>query len=233
MRIDILPKAKKLVDNRDKVLALIGLLVLALSLWIAASAQSQDLQTEDPMESRYSQAIRAEYAKCRGMQDATTQFFCTCKLMEEQCESPRGLGHGDWNTVEFWPSNDPAEREVQFVLFSEFDFMGDFAPINKGLIMTCMAGISEINIFVGDNVDPHLDPVFYLGDELAKASYDTENKMFTFDDPSSIYAALIRGEDVSITYNDLEDEERVLDFETYGFDNASKGWEKLCREKAS
>ena len=233
MGISISPKVKGLFDSRNRVEAPIGLLILMISLWVTSSALSQDYQPIEPMESRYSKAIRAEYAKCREKQDVTTQFFCMCKLLEEQCSAPRRLEHGDWNTVEFWPSDNPNEREVQFILFAEIDFMEGFSPINKGLVMTCIAGISEINIFVGENVDPSTDPVLYVGDDFVKVSFDVENKMLAFDDPATISTAFERRADVSITYTDLEDVERVLNFETYGFENVSKGWEKLCQKPSS
>jgi len=233
MRRRFLPNIKSLADKVHSTKALISVSLMTLLLGFGASAQEQTYHQEDPMESRYSKTIRAEYTKCREKKDPTTQFFCTCKLLEEQCAAPRRLEHGNWNTVEFWPSNDPSEREVQFILFPDFDFLGDFAPINKGIIMTCMGGVSEVNIFVGDNVDSNVEPEFYIGETAAKARFIKEDKLFTFDEPEAVYAAFEKGEDVMISYTDLEDIERVLEFDTYGFDHVSKGWEKLCKEKSS
>ncbi|MEP3655645.1 MAG: hypothetical protein ABJO36_12180 [Litorimonas sp.] len=227
------PKIVKLANNRSKVGALVGLLLLILAIWITASAQAQISSAEKPMESKYSKSIRLEFAKCREKKDLVSQYLCNCEVLAKQCEAPRSLEHGDWNTVEFWPSNNPSEREVQFILFAELDLFGDFAPLNKGIVMTCMAGISEINVFVGNNVNPDVDSTFFLGEKSASVAFDLEDNIFTFEEPSVVYDAFQRGEDVSITYTDTEENERVLEFETYGFDTVSKGWEELCRKASS
>jgi len=118
-------------------------------MFFNAVAVSAKTNATDPMQDKYSQEVRDAFARCREEKNPMTQSFCNCRVLEQQCETPRRLEHGDWHTVEYWPSDVEAEREVQFVLFMDYDILGEFAPIDTGLVMICMRGQSEVNVFIG------------------------------------------------------------------------------------
>lgn len=213
----------------------ISVIALGLSWGIASFAGPQSDLTPDPMEDKYSKTIRAEYAKCREEKNPMSQYFCTCRVLEKQCEVPRRLEHGNWYTVEFWPSNDEAEREVQFILMMEYDVLGDFTPIDKGIVLTCMTGLSDINIFVGEHVNPDVKPHVTIGTDTFKGSFVQEGEAYIlgFENNAKLYGAIGKGSEMLVTYTDMEETERKLEFDTYGFDNVSKGWEKLCTSPTS
>lgn len=208
----------------------LSLLALGLSCSIAALAGPQDTRYPDPMQDKYSQKIRADYAKCRKEKNPMSQFFCTCRVLEKQCEVPRRLEHGDWYTVEFWPSDDEAEREVQFILLMDYDIIGDFAPMDQGIVLTCMSGVSEINIFVGETVNPDVPPLVTTEEERFDASFVKEGGAYILElkDDAKLYGALSKNKDILVSYTDMEDNKQNLEFETFGFETVSKGWEKLC-----
>jgi len=216
--------------KRQRYLGAISLITFGLTMAIAGFAGTQERQTLDPMEDKYSLEIRNEYAQCRKEKNPMAQYFCTCRVLEKQCEAPRRIDHGDWNTVEFWPSDDARDREVQFILFMAYDILGDFSPINKGVVMTCMAGVSEVNVFVGENVDPDITPTVTINDVGYTAAFENEDGSYIlgFEETSKIYRALGSGKEMLITYTDMEETERNLTFDTFGFDNVSQGWETLC-----
>jgi len=214
-----------------------GLSVIALGLsWgIASFATLKNDTNSDPMEDKYSKAIRAEYAKCRTENNPMAQFFCTCRILEKQCDAPRRLEHGDWNTVEYWPSDDKLEREVQFILFADYDILGDFAPINKGIVVTCFAGFSDFNVFIGENVNPDKIPDVMIDSQLHQASFENQDGSWIlgFKKSDQAYRALRDSKEMSIIFTDMENDEKTLEFDTFGFDNVSKGWEKLCMDPSS
>jgi len=233
MKINFVQKVRLFAYSQTHIWSFLGIFIILLCLWIVSFANAQEQYPEDPMESETSQLVRAKFAVCREEKDLALRYLCTCKVLEEQCISPRKLTDGDWKTVEFWPSENPAEREVQFILFADIDALGEFAPINKGLVVTCMAGIAEINIFVGEDVDESDNPVVYLGDKASETSFDREDNLFTFTNVAEIYGAILMGDTLRLTYSDNEKIERELYFDTFGFDNVSKGWGKLCKETSS
>lgn len=213
----------------------LSVIALGLTWGIASFAGSQDYLSPDPMEDKYSKAVRAEFARCRIEKSPVSQFLCSCRVLEKQCEAPRRLEHGDWYTVEFWPSDDEDEREVQFILLMNYDILGDFAPINKGIVLTCMQGISEINVFVGEDVNPDVSPVITIGKTKFEGSYVKQGSAYilAFADDAKVYSALDDGKEMLIAYIDMEENERELEFDTFGFDNVSKGWESLCTNPSS
>jgi len=213
----------------------LSVIALGLSWGVASFAGPQSYEQPDPMEDKYSKAIRAEYAKCRKEQNPMSQFFCTCRVLEKQCEVPRRLEHGEWYTVEFWPSDDEAEREVQFILMMDYDILGDFTPIDKGIVLTCMAGVSDINVFVGEHVNPDVPPVVTIEDNTFKGSFAQEGGAYIlgFENNAKVYGAIGQSKEMLVTYTDMEENERKLEFDTFGFDNVSKGWEKLCTSPLS
>ena len=213
----------------------LSVIALALSWGIASLAGPQGHVSPDPMEDKYSKAIRAEFAECRKEKNPMSQYFCTCRVLEKQCEVPRRLEHGDWYTVEFWPTDDEAEREVQFVLMMDYDILGDFAPIDKGIVLTCMRGVSDINVFLGEHVNPDVEPTIIVGETKFKGTFVEEGGAYILGvtDNVKIFAALDKGKEMLISYSDMEENERNLEFDTFGFDNVSKGWEKLCISPSS
>lgn len=229
------PSRRISAPSKSRRLCGVAGLVLSLTFSSACSASPQDEHSENPMQDKYSQLIRAEYAKCREEKNPMSQFFCSCRLLEQQCEAPRRPEHGDWNTVEFWPSNDESQREVQFILFMDYDILGDFSPMNKGVVLTCMAGISELTVFVGDNVNPDVRPFVTIHETEVQASFVNEEGayMLEFGNTPKVYSALETGEEMLISYTDMEDIPRSLEFNTYGFASVSKGWETLCTGKPS
>lgn len=214
-----------------------GLTFLALGLYcsVAALAGPQDIHSPDPMQDKYSQRIRADYAKCRKETNPMSQFFCTCRVLEKQCKVPRRLEHGDWYTVEFWPSDDESQREVQFILLMDYDIFGDFAPIDQGIVLTCLSGASDINIFIGEAVNPDIKPVVAIQKDRFEASFVQEGGAYIleFENDAKVYSALGQNKDILISYTDMEENKRNLEFETFGFENVSKGWEKLCTSPSS
>lgn len=213
----------------------LSLIALGLSWGITSLAGPQGHISPDPMEDKHSKAVRAEYAKCRKEKNPMSQFFCSCRVLEKQCEAPRRLEHGDWYTVEFWPSDDEAEREVQFILMMDYDILGDFTPIDKGIVLTCMRGVSDINVFAGEHVNPDVEPVVTIGEVTFKGAFAEEGGAYIlgFADNAKVYAALDKGKEMLISYSDMEEKTRNLEFDTFGFDNVSKGWEKLCTSPSS
>jgi len=210
-------------------------IALGLSLGIASLAGPQGYEPPDPMEDKYSKTIRAEFAKCRKENNPMSQFFCSCRVLEKQCEVPRRLEHGDWYTVEFWPSDDVAEREVQFILMMDYDILGDFTPIDKGIVLTCMRGVSDIHVFVGEHVNPDVEPVVLIADEEFKGKFVQEGGAYIleFKNTAKVFSAIGKDTEMLVTYSDMEETERRLEFDTFGFDNVSKGWEKLCSSPTS
>lgn len=213
----------------------LSVVAFGLSWGITSLAGPQGQASKDPMEDKYSKTIRAEFAQCRRENNPMSQFFCTCRVLNKQCEAPRRLEHGDWYTVEFWPSDDETEREVQFILMMDYDILGDFAPIDKGIVLTCMAGVSEINVFVGEHVNPDVKPVVTIEEKTYSGTFVPEGGAYilAFDDNAKVYAALDKGKEMLVSYKDMEEKVRRLEFDTFGFDNVSKGWEKLCTSPSS
>ncbi len=209
--------------------------VLAISWGVVSLAGSQNLEQPDPMHDQYSQAVRAEYAQCRKEKSPLSQYFCTCRVLEKQCEAPRRLEHGDWYTVEFWPSNDEDEREVQFILMMDYDILGDFAPFDNGIVLTCMAGGSDLNVFMGRDVDPDVEPVVTIGETDFNGSFIREDDAYIleFENNDKVFSVMTGGTKMTISYRDIEEKEREIEFDTFGFDNVSRGWEKLCSSPTS
>ena len=121
-------KARRSLQSRSiffSVATIICILVPNLALAQAKSSNG-------PMEDEYSQTIRAEYAKCRDLNNSLSRFLCSCRVAAMQCDSPRRLEHGDWSTIEYWPSTEESEREVQFILLMKYDLLGDFDSRKRG-----------------------------------------------------------------------------------------------------
>lgn len=209
-------------------------IILIFALTVIAIADPQT-PNSDPMEDKYSQKVREEYAKCRKEKNPMSQFFCTCRVLDKQCEAPRRLEHGYWNTVEYWPSDDEAEREVQFVLLADYDILGDFSPVNKGIVVTCIAGVSNFNIFVGGNVDPDKSPLVMIDTEMHEASFENEDGswILDFEKSEKAFKALRSSKEMAVNFIDMDNDDKSLEFDTFGFDNVSKGWEKLCMSVSS
>lgn len=219
-------KQINLISTRRLTLALIFILLVNLVFAIIANSQKED----NPMESAYSIEIRKEYEKCRELDSPVAQYLCSCRILEQQCEAPRKDIHGNWNTVEYWPSNDPAEREVQFILFMSYDSLGDFRPNGYGVVYTCMGGESELNVFLGNDVDETVSPLIFIGDEEIEGFIfeDQENYMVEFSDTKKIFNTLANSKEISVTFEDFEGNENFLEFDSAGFVNAAKGWERVC-----
>jgi len=69
-----------------------------------------------------------------------------------------------------------------------------------------------------------------IGDQVFEASFTNESGdwILEFEDSEKIYKALRVSEDMDVTYQDMENKERSLEFSTAGFDAVTKGWEPLC-----
>lgn len=193
-------------------------------------ASPPDPAPADPMHGDYSESVRKEYAKCRQGENMTSAFFCACELLEAQCTGPRRPEHKGWNTVEFWPSDNEAEREVHFMLFVDYDFLGEFAPLNTAIVFTCMAGTSDLNVFLGQNVEQNIKPIVTTDHAEYQASFEDDDgdAILRFDDMPEAQAALMRGGAMSVSYMDTEENERNLEFNTSGFSHVTQGWESLC-----
>jgi len=204
-------------------------LVLIL-MFFNAVAVSAKTNATDPMQDKYSQEVRDAFAKCREEKNPMTQFFCNCRVLEQQCETPRRLEHGDWYTVEYWPSDDEAEREVQFVLFMDYDTLGEFAPIDTGLVMICMRGQSEVNVFIGENIDPFMAPELSVDDINIRSRFSEElgSVIVNFENAKEAFYTLSEGQTLRVVYDDLEGEHHEAEFELFGFDQVSQGWDSLC-----
>lgn len=214
--------------QRFKSVAVGGCLLTAMLIPAFTSAQQDNFQ--DPMEDAYSQEIRQAYAECRQKGNPIAQFFCNCRVLEKQCEAPRKLEHGDWNTVEYWPSSDPAKREVQFVLMLSYDIIGDLAPADTGIVVTCMAGVSELHAFVGDDISPEDPFTVHIDNKPVSAAFEEieDNYLISFQNNRAAYNALRKSDRLTVSFISGEGETSELEFDTFGFDQVSKGWDKLC-----
>ena len=221
--------------SKYRRLAKVARLTFLVALMAGAQSCSQEAQRNniDPMEDSYSQAVRDEYTKCREESSPFTQFFCACRVLEEQCDAPRRLEHGNWKTVEFWPSKDEAEREVHFVMSIGSDLFGDFDNSTTGLVMTCLKGTSELTAYIEEGIDQNVPPVARFGEELFAAYYKDEggDLIVNFEDPKAVFERLNYIPVVSISYSDSGGAEHTVEFETYGFDVVTQGWESLCANK--
>lgn len=227
------PRTNPFIGKNPAIkMAIATFLSFSMLLMSAASslAQSSSRKTADPTQDKYSQAVREAFSKCRAETSPMTQFFCTCRVLESQCEAPRRLEHGDWNTVEYWPSNNEADREVQFVLFVDYDILGEFAPLDTGLVLTCMGGVFDFNVFLGDNVYFETAPIAMIGNVKIDSEYDVEtgSLMLKFKSGRDGFDVISNNDNLYISYIDLEDKEHSFEFDVYGFDEVSKGWETLC-----
>ena len=199
-----------------------------------ALAQANSL--DDPMEDKLSQAVRAEYAKCRDLDNPLSRFLCSCRVAAMQCDSPRRLEHRDWSTIEFWPSNDESEREVQFILLMEYDLLGDFDPKNKGIVLTCRKGTAELEIYLGSDLTKTDDmPKVSIGNKSHRPILNEEEGVFflSFPKTKDVFQILNQEPDIKVNYADKAEAKRKLIFDTYGFSNVTEGWEKLCTPASS
>jgi len=210
------------------------LILAALAVNVAAYA-SPPGSNGDPMQDEQSREIRDDFAKCREVDNPMSQFFCNCRVLEKQCEAPRHTEHGQWNTVEYWPTENEADREVQFILFMNYDILGGFSPVDTGLVLTCLGGNSDFNIFVGEDVDPDSKPRVEIGDDIFDAGFEhvEGDWIVGFEDNPQIFKALSESDEMGVTYRDLEDNERSLEFATAGFNAVTKGWEPVCERPSS
>jgi len=219
-----------LIDIKRLLISLVSLLIATALLAVTAYGQGAD-----PMQDKYSKEIRAEYSKCRDLISPISQFFCACRVLEKQCEGPRKLDHGNWNIVEFWPSDEEAEREVQFVLFLEYNLLGSFDVLGSGAVMTCIRGHSEFTVFLGYEVDPTVPAQVRIGDVSYHGVFDQEggDVILTFEDTAKIYKALEESDVMIVTYTDLEKGRQTTEFDIFGFKAVTQGWEKLCTSPTS
>ena len=203
---------------------------ISLALAGCSNATPPTGEAQYPMEDQYALSIREEYAECRRNNNPMAKFFCNCRILEKQCKGPRKLQHGDWNTVEFWPSDDPAEREVQFILFLSYDILGDLAPLDTGVVMTCVNGISELNAFVGNDIDAESKPVVNIDNVKFEATLDIagDDHVLGFVDNRKAYKAMRKSHRLTVSFFEIGGTEKNLEFDTLGFDEAAKGWETLC-----
>jgi len=217
-------------SKRRLILAFLFLLLANFLAVLLANAQTE----VNPMESRYSQEIREEYRACRELESPVAQYLCTCRVLEKQCQVPRKDVDGNWNTVEFWPSDDPADREVQFILFMSYDTLGDFRPDAFGVVYTCMAGEADLHVFLGDDVDESATPVVSIGDQEVEGEIfeDEDRFLIEFFNATRVFSALKKSEKISVMFEDLEGNENFLEFDSKGFANVSKGWEPVCAARS-
>jgi|GEM_PF-6945938 len=214
----------------------IGLAITVAALIINFPAYTAPPASDlDPMQDKTSLEVRDAFAKCREVENPMSQFFCNCRILEKQCEAPRRAEHGQWNTVEYWPTNNEADREVQFILFMNDDLLSALSPVDTGLVMTCLGGISDLNVFVGQDVDPDTKPLAMIGEETFKGAFKEDNGdwILGFEDNDKIYRALSKGRTMDLTYRNMENAERSLEFTITGFGNVTKGWEPLCVRPSS
>ncbi len=223
-------KHSELFSKRRLFLAFLFLLLVNLMMVFAANAQTD----ENPMESQYSQDIRNEYKACRALDSPVAQYLCACRVLEKQCAVPRKDIHGFWNTVEYWPTDDPADREVQFILFMEYDSLGDFRPDAYGVVYSCMAGEADLHIFLGDDVDESISPIVLMGDtELdGEILEDEDHFLIEFFNTTRVFNTLKQSDKITVVFEDLEGNENYLEFNSQGFANASKGWEPVCAARS-
>jgi len=223
-----------LISKRRFILAFLFLLLANLLMVFVANAQTANKLEENPMESRYSKEIRAEYKACRELESPVAQYLCTCRVLEKQCRVPRKDLHGNWNTVEYWPTDDPSDREVQFILFMSYDALGDFRPDAYGVIYTCMAGEAALHIFLGNDVDESTAPLVTIGDQEIEGAIieDEESFLVEFFNTTEVFSALKKSEKISVAFEDFDGNENFLEFDSRRFANVSKGWEPVCSAKS-
>jgi len=220
--------------NKSRFLKTRSLFLTSLSaaclLLAGTQAQAQDRYPADPMQSKYSQEIRKAFAECRAENSPLSQYFCTCRVIEKQCEGPHRLEHGNWNTVEFWPSDNESEREVQFILFLDYEAMDDFAPLESGLVTTCVQGNSEVNLFIGNDVDTEVAPTIWMDHKIisSEMANDDGSLVISFPDENKMFEMLRTGRVLRAEYQDIEGVEKQAEFDLFGFDEVSRGWDKLC-----
>lgn len=212
---------------------LIGL-VSALGL-VSLLATTLSVAAADPMQDQTSLIIREQFAQCRDMGSEIEQYYCTCSVLEKQCEAPRKLEHGDWNTVEYWPSNDEADREVQFVLFASYDMLGEAIPVNSGMVMTCMAGNSDLKIFVGNDINESVAPVIDIDGQSFEADYYTEDGEYLLgmQNTDTIYDAMKASKRLGVVFQKSDGTDVIAEFQTFGFEAVTLGWQNLCFSESS
>lgn len=205
-------------------------LIALICLSASQFAEAQTQLPEDPMEDKYSQAIRAEYSKCRELTNALSRFLCSCRLLAVQCDAPRKLEHGDWNTIEFWPSKDAKDREVQFILLMNYDILGDFNPLNEGVVLTCREDFTGLDIFLGSDLNPDIKPVVTIGKKTYESDLrkDEDAYILNFKYEEKLFAALKRDLEITVKYSDSSKAKHSIMFDTFGFSQVTNGWEKLC-----
>jgi len=223
-----------LISKRRLFLAFLFLLLANLAFAILANAQTLDMSNENPMESKYSQEIRNEYKACRELESPVAQYLCTCRVLEKQCRVPRKDLHGNWNTVEYWPTEDPADREVQFILLMKYDSLGDFSPDAFGVVYTCMAGEADLHVFLGDDVDQSISPIVFIGDDEVEGEIleDDGRFLIEFFNKTRVFNTLETSKNISVIFEDFDGNENFLEFDSRGFANVSKGWEPVCSAKS-
>ena len=218
------------IDYKSVAWIVLGVTVLVFVMVMDAFAQDHD-----PMNDKYSMDARAQFAECRALNSPIAEFLCNCRTVEQQCEAARHPQHGAWKTVEYWPSDDEADREVQFLLFMDYDILGGFDVLNTGLVMTCMQGVSDFNVFVGQFIDPESPPFVSIAGEKFEAKFLQHDEQWYVNMPKTkaVYSALQNARFMTVDFTDFEETAVSLEFETEGFTQVTLGWEKVCHGTSS
>ena len=213
---------------RRATLALLGAAALATAAGAAVIVIKPDPTA--PLPPMTTPEIRAAFAECRAKDNEVSRFFCECELLDRQCESARHPTHGEWRTMEYWPSDDVGEREIFLFLAPRTDTLERLDEPQQGLMVHCINGSKTVTALLGGNVKVGSETAISTEDTPWPATLDEHdmNVMLVVDGPTAFTDALARSDTAHVSYADEWGDRVELTFDTGGFNAARAAWDAEC-----